>query len=59
MHNLLYSREFADLFVVASHKLRRRWVVCPMLGLLWSGTTEKKVVLESQLRMVVFLEAGW
>lgn len=58
MHNLLHSREFADLLVVSSRKLRRRWVVCPMLGLLWSGTTEKTVVQESQLWMVVFLEGG-
>lgn len=57
MHSLLHSREFADLLVVSSQKLKRRWVDCPVLGLLWSGTTEK-VVQESQLRIIVFLEGG-
>lgn len=42
VHNLLHSREFADLLIFSSHKLRTRWFVCPVLGRLLFGTNEKR-----------------
>lgn len=55
MHNLLRSREFADLLIFSSHKLRTRWFVCPVLSRLSFVTNEKEVAQDSRLRMVVMM----
>lgn len=55
VHNLLHSREFADLLIFSSHKLRTRWFVCPVLGHLLFGTNEKEIAQDSRLRTAVMM----